>query len=113
MSPTIATRQPSSDGPRWRRSVNASSSACVGCSWRPSPAFTTLADVHDATRCGAPAAEWRTTIASMPIASIVCTVSSRLSPFFTDDVATEKVIVSAPRRLAAVSNERRVRVESS
>ena len=44
MSPTIATRQPSSDGPRCRRSVNASSSACVGCSWQPSPALTTRAE---------------------------------------------------------------------
>jgi hypothetical protein len=40
-------------------------------------------------------------------------VSSRLSPFFTEDVDTENVIVSAPRPLAAVSKERRVRVESS
>ncbi len=32
-------------------------------------------------RCGTPAARWRTTIASMPIASMVCTVSRRLSPF--------------------------------
>ena len=61
----------------------------------------------------APAAPWRTTIASTPIASIVCTVSSRLSPFFTDDVDTENVIVSADSRFAAVSNESRVRVESS
>ncbi len=113
MSPTIATRHPSSDGPRCRRSVNASSIAWVGCSCRPSPALTTLADVQPATRCGAPAAACRTTIASMPMASIVCTVSSRLSPFFTDDVPTENVIVSAPSRLAAVSNDRRVRVESS
>ena len=52
MSPTIAMRQPSSDGPRWRRSVNASSSAWVGCSWRPSPALTTDASIHsrDAVR---------------------------------------------------------------
>ena len=41
MSPTMATRHPSSDGPRWRRSVNASSSAWVGCSWRPSPPLIT------------------------------------------------------------------------
>ena len=100
MSPTIAMRQPSSEGPRCRRSVNASSSAWVGCSWHPSPALITRAELHDATRCGAPAAAWRTTIASTPIASIVCTVSSRLSPFFTDDVDTENVIVSAESRLA-------------
>ena len=64
-------------------------------------------------RCGAPAARWRTTIASMPIASIVCTVSRRLSPFFTDELPTENAIVSADSRLAAVSKESRVRVESS
>ena len=32
-------RAPSSDAPRWRRSVSRSSSACVGCSWQPSPAL--------------------------------------------------------------------------
>jgi len=31
----------------------------------------------------------------------------------TEEVATENVIVSAPRRFAAASNDRRVRVESS
>ena len=95
------------------RKVRRSSRAWVGCSWRPSPAFTTLASVHDATRWGAPADEWRTTIASTPMASIVCTVSRRLSPFFTDDDPTVKLIVSAERRFAAVSNDRRVRVDSS
>ncbi len=49
----------------------------------------------------------------MPIASIVCTVSRRLSPFLTDELAAVNVIMSADRRFAAVSNERRVRVESS
>ncbi len=49
----------------------------------------------------------------MPIASIVLTVSSRLSPFFTDDDPTVNDMVSAESRFAAVSNERRVRVESS
>ena len=82
----------------------------MGCSWQPSPALITLASIQVATRCGAPAAGWRTTIASMPIASMVCTVSRRLSPFFTDDDDTENVITSHERRLAAVSNERRVRV---
>ena len=42
-------------------------------------------------------------MASMPMASIVSTVSRSDSPFFTDDVPTLKVIVSADRRLAAVS----------
>ena len=62
---------------------------------------------------GTPAEPWRTTIASTPIASIVSTVSRNDSPLFTDDVPTLKFIVSAESRLAAVSNESRVRVESS
>ena len=49
----------------------------------------------------------------MPIASMVCTVSRRLSPFFTDDCETLKVMTSQERRLAAVSKLSRVRVESS
>ncbi len=52
-------------------------------------------------------------MASIPIASMVFTVSRRLSPFFTDDEPTANDIVSAERRFAAVSNERRVRVDSS
>ena len=111
-SPTMPIRAPAMS-PRWRRRVKASSRAWVGCPWRPSPALTTAASIHPAMRCGTPAAECRTTIASMPIASMVLTVSSRDSPFFTDDPPTVKVIVSALKRLAAVSNERRVRVESS
>src|SRR4051812_5372816 len=50
---------------------------------------------------------------STPMASIVSTVSRSDSPFFTDDVATLKVMVSAESRLAAVSKLSRVRVESS
>ena len=34
--------------------VNASSSACVGCSCEPSPALTTLPPIHSASRWGAP-----------------------------------------------------------
>ena len=82
MSPTIATRQPSSDGPRWRRSVNASSSACVGCSWRPSPALiTTLAVDHAATRCGAPARRGarRSRRCPSPRSSARCRAGSRPS----------------------------------
>ncbi len=52
-------------------------------------------------------------MASTPIASMVMTVSRRLSPLFTEDDPTVNVIVSADRRFAAVSNDRRVRVESS
>ena len=47
------------------------------------------------------------------MASIVCTVSRSDSPFFTDELVTAKFIVSADSRLAACSNDSRVRVESS
>src|SRR3954451_13009551 len=50
---------------------------------------------------------------STPIASMVSTVSRSDSPFFTDEVETLKVMVSAESRLAAVSKLSRVRVESS
>ena len=47
------------------------------------------------------------------MASMVWTVSRSDSPFLSDDEPAEKVMVSAPRRLAAVSKLSRVRVESS
>jgi len=95
--------------------VKASSRACVGCSWVPSPAFTTAPRIQPAvaSRCGAPEAGWRTTTASAPIASRVSAVSFRLSPLETLDPLAEKLITSADSRLAAASNEIRVRVESS
>ncbi len=95
--------------------MNASSSACVGCSWVPSPALTTL-DFDQpalASRCGAPEAQWRTTTASAPIASRVSEVSLRLSPLDSDEPFAEKLMTSAESRLAAASNEMRVRVLSS
>ena len=52
-------------------------------------------------------------MASTPMASIVSTVSRSDSPFFTDEVLTLNVMVSADKRLAAVSNDSRVRVDSS
>ena len=52
-------------------------------------------------------------MASTPMASMVWTVSRSDSPFFTDDEPREKFMVSADSRLAAVSKDRRVRVESS
>ncbi len=51
--------------------------------------------------------------ASIPMASTVSTVSRRDSPFFTDDEPAAKESTSADIRLAAVSNDIRVRVESS
>ena len=73
----------------------------------------TGASTHRAICHGTPADAWRTTTASMPIASIVSTVSRSDSPLFTDEVDTEKFMVSADSRLAAVSKDSRVRVDSS
>ena len=47
------------------------------------------------------------------MASMVSTVSRSDSPLLSDEVDTEKVMVSAESRLAAVSKLSRVRVESS
>ena len=49
----------------------------------------------------------------MPMASMVSMVSRTDSPLFTDEVPTEKFMTSAESRRAAVSNDSRVRVESS
>ena len=111
-SPTTATRRPSRR-PSRRRIVYASSSAWVGCSWVPSPALTTLPRSQPASRCGAPDSECRTTTASAPIASRVSAVSLSDSPLDTLEPFAEKVTTSADSRLAASSNEIRVRVESS
>ena len=85
----------------------------MGCSCQPSPALITAQSSHDAACQGTPADEWRTTRASMPIASIVWQVSRSDSPFLTDDDETVKFMVSADSRLAASSNDSRVRVDSS
>ena len=79
----------------------------------PSPALTTRDDTHPAvaSRCAAPLAECRTTMASAPMASSVRAVSFRLSPFDRLDPLAEKLMTSADSRLAAASNEMRVRVE--
>jgi hypothetical protein len=47
------------------------------------------------------------------MASMVSMVSRNDSPFFSEDEPAAKESTSADSRLAAVSNERRVRVESS
>ena len=72
-----------------------------------------LAVVQRLTCHGTPLDLWRITNASTPIAATVSIVSRRLSPLFTLDVPTVNVITSADSRFAAVSNESRVRVESS
>ena len=85
----------------------------MGCWCHPSPALITAAELQRAICLGTPDDLWRTTSASTPIASIVSTVSRTDSPLLTDDDDTEKLIVSADSRLAAVSKLSRVRVESS
>ena len=90
-----------------------SSSPCVGCSWMPSPALTTLASSSRASSSADPEEEWRTTTVSTCIASMFLAVSTRLSPFCTLDVEPWKFTVSADSRLAASSKLVRVRVEDS
>ena len=113
-SPTTTILRPSREV-RWRRIVKASSSACVGCSCVPSPALTIEPPIHPecASVCGAPLAPCRMTTASAPIASRVSAVSFRLSPLETLEPLALKLMTSAESRLAAASNEIRVRVESS
>src|SRR5262249_2998083 len=61
----------------------------------------------------APAEEWRITMQSGAIASRLRAVSSSVSPFDTLDVDTLMFTASAERRLAAISNDVRVRVDGS
>ncbi len=123
-SPTITTCIPSRSIPvlampvareRTRRRVMASSRAWVGCACLPSPALITAASIHpeSASCCGAPEDAWRITTASALMAMSVCAVSLSDSPLDTEEPLAEKLITSALSRLAAVSNEIRVRVESS
>ena len=72
-----------------------------------------LAVVQRDTCHGTPLDLWRITKASTPIAATVSIVSRRLSPLLTLDEPTVNVITSADSRFAAVSNDSRVRVESS
>ena len=115
MSPTIAIRRPSNPARRLSavRIVKQSRRAWVGCWCQPSPALMMLASVQLEICHGTPDDLCRMTKASTPMAATVSIVSRRLSPLFTLDVATEKVIVSADSRFAAVSKLIRVRVESS
>ena len=85
----------------------------MGCSWVPSPAFSTLPFTQRVSVSGAPLDEWRITIASAPIAWSVSAVSFRLSPLETLEPLVEKLITSAESRLAASSKLIRVRVEFS
>ncbi len=112
MSPQIATVR------RWmrplaRRMVRASSSACVGCSCRPSPAFRTAQSTFCASRLTAPEDGCRTTSRSGCMAFSVSAVSISVSPFFTLECPTDMFITSAPSRLPASSKVAWVRVEAS
>src|SRR5258708_5573631 len=95
--------------------VKRSSSPCVGCAWRPSPALMTCSCglTWRAMRKGAPEALWRTMKMSACIAERLATVSSSDSPFDADDTAMLRLMTSADRRLAAISKVVRVRVEAS
>ena len=112
MSPQIATvsrcRRPLA-----RRIVSASKSACVGCSWHPSPAFRTAQLTFSASRLTAPDWGWRTTSRSGCMAFSVSAVSIRVSPFLTELACIAIDITSAPSRLPASSKLAWVRVEVS
>src|SRR5258706_3421886 len=95
--------------------VYMSSSPCVGCAWRPSPALITATPgfTWRAMRWAAPDCEWRTTNISASIACRLYTVSSSVSPFEVEETPALRLITSAERRLAAISKVVRVRVEPS
>ena len=61
----------------------------------------------------APACAWRTTTTSGAIASRLRAVSSRVSPFTVEEDDPEMLTASADSRLAAISNDVRVRVDGS
>ena len=112
MSPQMTMCSPSS-GPLCLRMVEQSSSACVGCSCAPSPALTTPARRREASISAAPACAWRTTTTSGAIASRFRAVSSSVSPLTVDEAEPEMFTASADSRLAAISNDVRVRVDGS
>src|SRR5215468_2585236 len=62
---------------------------------------------------GAPDEVWRSTMTSGAMACRFLAVSSRVSPLVVDEVEPEMLMASAERRLAAISNEVRVRVDAS
>src|SRR6266496_1286888 len=92
-----------------------SSSPCVGCAWRPSPALITCTceATWFAIRWAAPLEECRTTNMSAYIAERLSTVSSRVSPLIEDETAIFRLMTSADKRFAAISKVVRVRVEAS
>ena len=63
-----------------------------------------------AIKCAAPLCWWRTTNISACMAIRLLTVSKIDSPLDADDVLTLRLMTSADKRLAAISNVVRVRV---
>ena len=99
--------------PFFSRMVNASSSACVGCSCAPSPALMTLAWTTRERKWGAPDALWRMTMKSIFSASRLRAVSLRVSPFLSEEASAVKLMMSAERRCSDSSKLVRVRVDGS
>ena len=99
--------------PNRSRIVYRSSKPCVGCSCAPSPALTMLHLTVRGQELAEPAAAWRMTIMSTPIASMLRAVSISVSPLLTLLTFSEKSIMSAERRDAASEKLVRVRVLSS
>src|SRR5690606_31756607 len=78
-----------------------------------SPALTTVAPIRSDKNFAAPGLEWRITTISTFIDKILLTVSISVSPFLTDELAAEKLTVSADNRFSANSKESLVLVEFS
>ena len=76
-------------------------------------AFTMAERQWRARKCGAPEAEWRTTIMSGFMASRFCAVSRSVSPFWALEVAVAMERLSAESTFSATSKLARVRVEAS
>src|SRR5690625_3044313 len=64
-------------------------------------------------KCGAHTAGWRITTISTFMAKILLTVSTRVSPFFTEEVEALKLTTSAESLFSANSKDILVRVEFS
>ena len=90
-----------------------SRSAWLGCSFQPSPAFTTVAFMFFAKNSAAPENPVLITTMSGCIWSIVIAVSNKVSPFVRAELFPEMLIVSAPRFFPASSKEVLVLVDSS
>ena len=110
-SPTIATVRPARR-PRRSRIVSRSSSACVGCSWQPSPALmighVDVAREQVRRARGVVADDDRIGPHGLEVARRVERASRPWSRSMVD--AAMLIVVGAESRLAAISNDVRVRV---